>query len=660
MNIFLIGIILFFAGGLVSAFLNENVKGKVFLIFAVISQFFLLPEIFNVLFVGNHLESAFYLSEPIGISFLRLDPLAALFALIITIGSLLASIYSVGYMKMYTGERPSLSSYYFFLGLMTSAMLLVVIVQNAILFLIAWEIMSISSFFLVTFENKKDDVRKAGYYYLTAMQIGAAFLIAAFSWSSASTGSLDFNSFASVLNKSNNISFLLFILFFVGFGTKAGFIPMHTWLPKAHPAAPTGVSALMSGVMIKTGIYGILRIILLSGTPNINPAYIVFVIGLITGVVGIINAVSQKDIKKLLAYSSIENIGIIGMGIGLGMLGLVYNNPFAAALGFFGGLLHVLNHFTFKSTLFYGAGIVYSETHTRDIDKLGGLIKFLPKTSIMFLIASLAISGLPILNGFISEFAIYLGMAKSFSVNNLPLTIFALLGISGLALIGTMALVSFTKLFGIAFLGSPRKEFHNKPDESENTLLLPMGFLVVLMFALGLSPWLGFILLKNVLQQFLPVNSFVQIESLVPLFNTISIGLIIFFAFILILFGLRTSLLQNRKVTTFKTWDCGYQAESSRIQYTSSSYVQPFLNLVAELVPQKIKIEKEPALFPKSASLESHTQDFSERFIIQPSLKFLNRFMNMFSWIQSGRMQQYIIYGLLFLIFLLIWIFGAK
>ncbi len=183
------------------------------------------------------------------------------------------------------------------------------------------------------------------------------------------------------------------------------------------------------------------------------------------------------------------------MGIGLGMLGLVYNNPFAAALGFFGGLLHVLNHFTFKSTLFYGAGIVYSETHTRDIDKLGGLIKFLPKDINNFDCFA-AISGLPILNGFISEFAIYLGMAKSFSVNNLPLTIFALLGISGLALIGTMALVSFTKLFGIAFLGSPRKEFHNKPDESENTLLLPMGFLVVLMFALGLSPWLGFILLK--------------------------------------------------------------------------------------------------------------------------------------------------------------------
>lgn len=660
MNILLIGIILFFVGGIASAFFNVAAKGKVFLIFAAISQLFLLPEIFGVLFNGNQLETTLNFSEPIGISFLRLDPLAALFALIISLGSLLASIYSIGYMKMYNDEKSSLSSYYFFLGLMTSAMLLVVIVQNAILFLIAWEIMSIASFFLVSFENKKDEVRKAGLYYLTAMQIGAAFLIAAFSWASGSTGSLDFNSFASVLNKSNDISFLLFILFFVGFGTKAGFVPMHTWLPKAHPAAPTGVSALMSGVMIKTGIYGILRIILLSKTPNTTLAYIVFTVGLITGFVGIINAVSQKDIKKLLAYSSIENIGIIGMGIGLGMLGLVYNNPFVATLGFFGGLLHVINHFTFKSTLFYGAGVVYSQTHTRDIDKLGGLIKYLPKTSIMFLIASLAISGLPILNGFISEFAIYLGMVKSFSVKELPLTIFALLGIASLAFIGTMALVSFTKLFGIAFLGSPRTEFHSEPKEKENTLLWPMSFLIVIMFAIGLSPWLGLILLKNVLKQFLPVNSFVQIESLIPSFNSISLGLVIFFGLIIILFALRTYLLKNRKVTTFKTWDCGYQAESSRIQYTSSSYVQPFLNLVAELVPQKIKIEKEPALFPKSASLESHTQDFSERFIIQPSLKFLNRFMNMFSWIQSGRMQQYIIYGLLFLIFLLIWIFGAK
>ncbi|RJP73092.1 MAG: hypothetical protein C4539_02280 [Ignavibacteriales bacterium] len=660
MGIFLIGIILFFTGGIASSFFNENSKGKVFLFFAVLSQIFLLPDIFSVLFSGNQLESSLTFSEPIGISLLRLDPLAALFALIISLGSLLASIYSIGYMKMYYGERLSLSSYYFFLGLMTAAMLLVVIVQNAILFLIAWEIMSIASFFLVSFENKKENVRKAGIYYLTAMQIGAAFLIAAFSWASASTGSLDFNSFSSVLRQSSEISALLFILFFVGFGTKAGFIPMHTWLPKAHPAAPTGVSALMSGVMIKTGIYGILRILLLSGTPSFSLAYIVFTVGLLTGIIGIINAVSQKDIKKLLAYSSIENIGIIGMGIGLGMLGLAYNNSFLAALGFFGGMLHILNHFTFKSTLFYGAGVVYSQTHTRNIDKLGGLVKHLPKTSVMFLIASLAICGLPILNGFISEFAIYLGMAKSFSVKELPLTIFALLGIAGLALIGTMALLSFTKLFGIAFLGSSRSEFHNKPNENEKTLLLPMGILVVIMFVIGLSPWLGIILLKNVAKQFLPVNSFSQIESLIPLFNSISLGAGIFLIFIIILFALRTYLLKNRKVETFKTWDCGYQAESSRIQYTSSSYVQPFLNLVAELVPQKIKIEKEKVLFPKSASLESHTQDFSERFIIHPSLNYLNRFMNMFSWIQSGRMQQYIIYGLLFLIFLLIWIFGAK
>ncbi len=660
MSIFLIGIVLFFAGGIASSLFNENLKGKVFLFFAAISQIFLLPEIFSVLFSGNQLESSLTFSEPIGISLLRLDPLAALFALIISLGSLLASIFSIGYMKMYYGERYSLSSYYFFLGLMTAAMMFVVIVQNAILFLIAWEIMSIASFFLVSFENKREDVRKAGIYYLTAMQIGAAFLIAAFSWASGSTGSLDFNSFSSVLRQSSEISTLLFMLFFVGFGTKSGFIPMHTWLPKAHPAAPTGVSALMSGVMIKTGIYGILRILLLSGTPSFSLAYIVFTVGLLTGIIGIINAISQKDIKKLLAYSSIENIGIIGMGIGLGMLGLAYNNSLLAALGFFGGMLHTLNHFTFKSTLFYGAGVVYSQTHTRNIDKLGGLVKHLPKTSVMFLIASLAISGLPILNGFISEFAIYLGMAKSFSVKELPLTIFSLFGIAGLALIGTMALLSFTKLFGIAFLGSSRSEFHNKPDEREKTLLLPMIILIVVMFAIGLSPWLGIILLKNVVKQFLPVNSFSQIESLIPLFNSISIGAGIFLVFIVILFALRTYLLKNRKVETFKTWDCGYQAESSRIQYTSSSYVQPFLNLVAELVPQKIKIEKEKVLFPKSASLESHTQDFSERFIIHPSLNYLNRFMNMFSWIQSGRMQQYIIYGLLFLIFLLIWIFGAK
>ncbi len=657
---FLAGAGLFLAGGVVSIFAKEKTKAVIFLLFAVAAQFFILPEIIATLLSGGYLAMPVYFSQPIGEASLQLDPLASLFALIISVGSFLTSVYSIGYTKMYVGKRASLSAYYFFLGLMAFSMLLLVVAQNAILFLILWEIMSISSFFLVAFENGKEDVRKASLYYFVAMQIGAAFLIAAFAWASAASGSLDFNSFTSVLSNSGNVSILLFILFFIGFGTKAGFIPMHTWLPRAHPAAPTGVSALMSGVMIKLGIYGILRILLIAKVPDYRIAYGVLLVSLFTGIYGIMNAIAQQDIKRLLAYSSIENIGIIGMGIGVGMLGLVYNNPVVAILGFLGGTLHVMNHFIFKSTLFYGSGVVYSQTHTRTMDRLGGLTRYLPLTSSMFVISSLAITGLPLFNGFVGEFAIYLGLAKSFSMNTLPMVVAALIGFSGLAFIGAMALLCFTKVFGVCFLGSPRTKYKSVPNEKERTLLIPMGILTVFMIGIGFFPWFAVMLVKNVVLQFMPVGSLPFFQEILPTFGMFSTVLIAFVGLFLFFLGLRTLLLRNRKVTVFKTWDCGYQVGSSRVQYTSSSFAQPFLRLVAEFVPQGIDIEKEPVLFPVGASLESHTQDLSERFVFRPLVAFLNKSLNMFSWIQSGRMQQYILYGLIFLVFLLVWIFGIR
>jgi formate hydrogenlyase subunit 3/multisubunit Na+/H+ antiporter MnhD subunit len=386
---YLSGSIIFLIGGIVSIFFNEKLKAKVFLAFAAVSQF-LYAESLQVLSSGIQSESSFIFNQPIGTVHFRSDPLSSVFSLIISIGSLLVAVYSVGYMKMYKRKKDALNSYYFFLGLMSSSMLLLTAIQNAILFIMLWELMSIASFFLVIFENEKEEVLKAGIYYLTAMQISAAFLIAAFSWASAVSGSADFLSFKNILNNSSPAGILLFILFFIGFGTKACFVPMHTWLPKAHPAAPTGVSALMSGVMIKTGIYGILRILLLTGIPNKNLAYGVLILSIVTGVLGVMNAIAQHDLKKLLAYHSIENIGIIGIGIGVAMLGMAYNNKIIAALGLLGALLHTINHFTFKSVLFYGAGIIYYGTHTREIDKLGGL-KISAQASIMFLIASLAI-----------------------------------------------------------------------------------------------------------------------------------------------------------------------------------------------------------------------------------------------------------------------------
>jgi hydrogenase-4 component B len=660
MTSFLVGVLLFPIGGLVAAFFKVKFKAIAFAIISFVAQFFLLPVVLQILVDGGQIEKQLSLSEPIGISFLRIDPLAAFFVFIVSLGALFTAVYSIGYMKMYLNEKAKLSSYYFFLGLMTSSMLLVAVVQNALLFMIAWELMSLSSFFLVSFDHKNEEVRKAGIYYLIAMQIGAAFLIAAFGWSSAISGSLDFLSFKNLINSTADNSVLIFVLFFFGFGVKAGFVPLHTWLPKAHPAAPTGVSALMSGVMIKMGIYGILRILLLLGIPDIRLAYSVLALSIFTGIYGIANAIGQQDLKKLLAFSSIENVGIIGMGIGIGMLGIALNNQLIAFLGFLGALLHTINHFIFKSVLFYGAGAVYKQIHTRNIEKMGGLVKFMPFTSLLFLIASMAITGLPILNGFVSEFALYLGLLKSFSLDNLTINIAALVGITGLSLIGALALICFTKVYGICFLGNPRSVYNPAPKESELTILVPTIFLAIGVFVIGLYPVIAINLLARILGQFVTIDISTSLSETLSIITVISTWLMVFIAFIAVVLIVRTLLLRKKIVSVFKTWDCGYQTESSRLQYTGSSFAQPFLQLAAELVPQKIEAHKEQALFPAQASFKSHSQDFSERLLIQPSIKFLNNILNRFSWIQSGKMQEYILYGLIFLVTLLIWIWGNK
>lgn len=657
MEFFLFGVLIIFIGGIVSILSKEKYKGKVFFLFTIILQFFILPTIFKVLIYGGQIESVLLFPEPIGTAYLRLDPLSAVFALIISIGSLIFSMYSIEYMKMYSGKSSELSSYFFFSSLLVTSMLFLIVAQNAILFLIIWEVMSISSFFLVSFENDKIEVQKAGIYYLVAMQIGAAFLITAFAFTSASSGSLDFNSFRNVLNGSNGFSILMFVLFFLGFGTKAGFVPLHTWLPQAHPAAPTGVSALMSGVMIKTGLYGILRIILFIDSPDYRLSYGVVIISLLTAIYGIANAIAQQDVKKLLAYSSIENIGIIGLGIGIGMLGTNYDNPVISILGFLGAILHIVNHFIFKFLMFFGAGIIYSKIHTRNIEKLGGLVKILPYTSYILLIGFLAISGMPLFNGFIGEFAIYLGMIKGFAMNNLMLNITFIICFAGLAFIGVMATLCFTKVYGICFLGLPRSEYEKDISKESVLYKVPLFILSVLILTIGLLPTFVLPLFYNVVQQFLKIDISNEFTNILQIYKLISITMIGLIGLITFFYLIRYFLLRNRKVTSFKTWDCGYQGQSSRLQYTGSSYVQPFLQLIAELVPQKVKLEKEPVLFPKDGSFESDNQDLSEQYIISPVIIYINRFLSMFAWIQSGRMQQYILYGLIFLVLLLIWIF---
>ncbi|MCP4022269.1 MAG: hydrogenase, partial [Desulfobacteraceae bacterium] len=301
----------------------------------------------------------------------KIDALSSFFLVAIFTVSLLSAIYSFHYMD--DTEKPVKSAVnYFFFSILISTMALVVTANNMIAFMLSWELMSLSSFFLVIYNHQSPENRKAGYLYFVFSHVGAMFILAAFALMYGATGNFDFGSMDAL---SETVKILVFIFAFIGFGSKAGVFPFHVWLPHAHPAAPSHISALMSGVMIKTGIYGIIRIYALLDVHTALFGNIVLIAGAVSGILGVVYALGQSDVKRLLAYSSVENIGIILIGLGIGMIGVASNNPVMAVLGFSGGLFHILNHAVFKSLLFMGAGMVLHKTGTRSIEALVGLLK---------------------------------------------------------------------------------------------------------------------------------------------------------------------------------------------------------------------------------------------------------------------------------------------
>ncbi len=686
MLFYIFGIAMIVAGGVFALVVSDTSKAKIVSAFTGIGSFFAVYPAIKVLLNREPLIFHIRLSAPFGDISLILDMLSAFFVIVIAIMSFLGILYAVGYMLPYCNKGKALSSHFLFLSILIASMLLTVTIHHALAFLIVWEIMSLSSFFLVTFEHEKNEVYDAGLNYLIAMHIGAIFLTAGFIVLSLSSGSFDFMAFKTALKQGNISVFGVFILFFIGFGMKAGFVPLHTWLPQAHPAAPSHISGIMSGIMIKTGIYGILRIITLIDSPSPKIGYFVLSISVLSGLLGVAYAIAQHNLKKLLAYHSVENIGIIGIGIGIGMLGISYHNSAMAILGFSGAILHVLNHSIFKSLLFYAAGIVYQKTHTVDIERLGGLAKRTTFTTAMFLIGSLAISGLPPLNGFISEFFIYWGMFNGLK-HGIILSVMLVLSISGLACIGAMAMLCFTKAFGVVFLGSPRSCLPEDLFRIGLFIKIPMLIECVMIALIGLFPAQVFSVIYRIASQFADTQNYPIARSLTIL-NTLSKGFAIFLMIAASIWLIRYLLLRSRSVYPYKTWDCGYQAGNVRMQYTASSYAAPFINIIKPVLDYHEQV-KHPArysisftepfagrvrpapdyremaklraadVFPITASFESHTEDRVESNLIDPMIRLLKRFLKLFSWIQSGNIQMYILYGLIFLVAVTIWIMGS-
>lgn len=656
MDIFFIGIILLFLSGFISALFNEKYKIIVLSILNVIASLLCIIPSISVLLTTQNLNVIFEFNKFFGAVNFKIDMLSAFFIIIISIISTISVIYSKGYLQNYIDKGKNINSHLIFLPILTASMLSVVTCQNAIMFLICWEIMSLSSFFLVIFENEKKDVLKAGIKYLVFMHVSVIFIMLAFAILSNETQSFDFSTFANILKQNEHLKNIIFILFFIGFGTKAGFVPFHNWLPDAHPAAPSHVSGVMSGVMIKTGIYGILRILTLSGTPTKFISYLVLIVSLMTALYGIMYAITQNDIKKLLAYSSIENIGIIGTGIGIGMLGLAYSQPIIAILGFSGAVLHIVNHSTFKELLFLSAGSVYTKMHTRDMETMGGLIKSMPQSGLLFLIASVAICGLPPLNGFISEFLIYLGMFNSLSVHNFAMLLVMLFAIACIALVGTMAILCFTKAFSVMFLGIPRSQTAlDIKNDNGISMILPMILLAVFIFLIGIFPDYAFSLILRPVSIILgglqfEASKLINVFVIIKIVAVFSAGLIFAIA--------AASLLKikatKNKISLHQTWGCGYNKPNNHMQYSASSYVSPFLSMLTPLFKKVFDIEKPRKLFPENSHFNLQIEDIEEAYIINPIVKSNEWFLSKFETLQSGNIQSYIKYGLIFLIIVLI------
>ncbi len=597
---------------------------------------------------------------PYGELHLGLDPLSAVFLAAILCLSALAAIYGAPYL-LASRKGKSLGPPWLFFNLLVASMALLVVARNGMLFLMAWEVMAVASFFLVTFEHERAEVRAAGWTYLIAAHLGTAFLLAFFALLGSQAGSLDFDRFAALGSLTPALAGGLFALAVVGFGAKAGFVPFHVWLPEAHPAAPSHVSALMSGVMIKTGIYGILRALTFLGPPPTWWGLLLIIIGLTSGVLGVLFALAQHDLKRLLAYHSVENIGIIALGMGVGVLGMSQGSVAIAVLGFAGALLHVVNHAAFKGLLFLGAGSVFHATGRREIDRLGGLLKRMPITGVTFLIGAAAISGLPPLNGFVSEFLILLGSFKG-AIAAKGSTVAALTAvIVGLGLIGGLALACFTKAFGIVFLGEPRTKEATHAHESSPAFLAPMVALAAMCVFIGVAGVVSVRLVLPATAQITGVDLAVAQAQITPFagpLGNVTVLAVVVLGIALGLASLRLLLLARRQVGRTVTWDCGYEQPSPRMQYTSSSFAQPLVEVTRQVLRPRERLHKPEGYFPKGASFHSDTPDLFTERIYAPVLRVIERWGARLHWLQQGRLHLYLLYIFITLVVLLVWRLG--
>ncbi len=579
------------------------------------------------------------------------DPLSAWFLLVILGAGLASLVYGTFYLTA-EAEHGSVPFGRVAFSLLLAALTLVVTAQAVVPFLAAWELMALGGYFAVVFDDRRDDVRRAGLVYLVATHAGTLLLFLLFGAWGSQAPDLSFAALAGAAGSLGKRRALLFALGLLGFGVKAGFVPLHFWLPEAHAAAPSHVSAIMSGVVIKTGIYGLLRLATLLQLPPAWWGWAVLVLGAVSAILGVVWALAQHDLKRLLAYHSVENIGIILLGTGVGALGLAYRVPVLAILGFAGALLHTLNHALFKSLLFLAAGNVLRATGTRDLERLGALGRRMPITWTVFLIGSAAIVGLPPLNGFVSEWLVFQALfLAGFSHSPAELSVF---GAAALALVGGLALACFAKVCGVVFLGRARSDAGRDAQELPAGYLAPAVALAVACIAVGLLPWL-------VLRPAVRVAAFVTgvptptaLDLARPTIVSgqwIALLAAVALALTALLWMLRSAAVRRAGTAVAETWGCGYAAPSTRMQYSASSFAAPLLGLFPGVSGVR------PVSGPGSFETRAANLALDRGFL--PLWRRLQAASARLRPIQQGRLQLYLLYlvatvGLL-LVYLAAW-----
>ncbi|HXZ95643.1 MAG TPA: hydrogenase 4 subunit B [Burkholderiales bacterium] len=598
---------------------------------------------------------------------LRVDPLAGFFLMLLGSVSAGISVYAAGYFRSETAGRLSLIGlqYHVFLA----SMAFVILADDAYLFMVAWETMALSSYFLVTTDHKLPAIRSAGFLYLLIAHIGAIAILLSFGVMHGGHGDYSF----STLRAAHLQPFwatVAFLLAFFGFGAKAGMIPLHAWLPEAHPAAPSPVSALMSGIMLKTAIYGMVRVIYdLIGGVRWEWGMLVLAIGAGTTLFGVLYALMQHDLKRLLAYHSVENIGIILLGLGMSMVFIGFGHPVAGALGLIAALYHTLNHAVFKGLLFLGAGSILHSTGLRNLNDMGGLIRNMPKTAFYFLIGALAISALPPLNGFVSEWLTFQTALQASVLENSVVRSLVPLFAAMLALAGALTAMCFVKVYGIAFLGQPREAEHAvgtpSADHSGDAGAMErfgMAWLAASCFVLGLFPTSFLLMLNRICAQLTGHGLSDQaLESswlwLVPTSSEQASYSPIIFLVVIIAVTLLTFLLVRHfyhgRVRFADPWDCGFPEQTSRMQDTADAFGQPIRHVFGPiyLMQRYMPDPDDPA--PR---FSLKIEDRHWYWVYLPVARLAEYVSSKIALLQQGKISIYLLYSFFTLIALLVFV----